>query len=165
MSFHVVRPRLLFVLEGFLIPVIFLLLQQKYVIPTTSLFVQRLFHSVCIHAECIPSTRGQEMMWVRQYPHVSAILMASTYTDRKNLVCDERTYIPNSEFSPIQVLVKLLRIVFPIPIQQMGDHTSFVQDKILSHDFGHVCRGRRNQTSGHSDFGILSHLRASSNFT
>ena len=34
-----------------------------------------------------------------------------------------------------------------------------------AHDFGHLCCGRRIHTSGHSDFGILSNLGASSNFT
>ena len=29
---------------------------------------------------------------------------------------------------------------------------------ILDHDFGHLCRGRRIQMSGHSDFGILNNL-------
>ena len=27
---------------------------------------------------------------------------------------------------------------------------------ILDHDFGHLCFGRRNQISGHSDFGIFN---------
>ena len=36
---------------------------------------------------------------------------------------------------------------------------------ILDHDFGHLCRGRRIQMSGHSDFGIFNNLWASSIFT
>ena len=36
---------------------------------------------------------------------------------------------------------------------------------MFAHDLGHVCRGRRINTSGHSDFGILSNLGASSSFT
>ena len=32
---------------------------------------------------------------------------------------------------------------------------------ILDHDFGHLCRGRRIQMSGHSDFGIFNNLWAS----
>ena len=35
---------------------------------------------------------------------------------------------------------------------------------LLHSDFCHVCRGKRIQTSGHSDFGILSNLGASSQF-
>ena len=36
---------------------------------------------------------------------------------------------------------------------------------ILDHDLGHLCRGRRIQMSGHSDFGIFNNLWASSIFT
>ena len=36
---------------------------------------------------------------------------------------------------------------------------------ILDHDFGHSCRGRRIQLSGHSDLGIFNNLWASSIFT
>ena len=36
---------------------------------------------------------------------------------------------------------------------------------MFAHGFGHLCRGRRIHTSGHSDAGILSNLGASSNFT
>ena len=36
---------------------------------------------------------------------------------------------------------------------------------ILDHDFGHLCRGRRTQMSGHSDFGIFNNLWASFIFT
>ena len=36
---------------------------------------------------------------------------------------------------------------------------------ILDHDFGHLCRGRRIQMSGHSDFGIFNNSWASSIFT
>ena len=64
------RTTLPFVREVSATLVIFLLLQQKYVTQTSSKTFQWLFHSVCIHAECIPSTHGQEMMCVRQYPHV-----------------------------------------------------------------------------------------------
>ena len=31
---------------------------------------------------------------------------------------------------------------------------------MFAHDFGHLCRGRRIHTSGHSDIGILSNLGA-----
>ena len=36
---------------------------------------------------------------------------------------------------------------------------------ILDHDFGHLCRGKRIQMSGLSDFGIFSNFGASSIFT
>ena len=52
----------------------------------------------------------------------------------------------------------------------MGDRANFVREvsqdlKNFPHGFGHLCRGKRIQTSGHSDFGILSNFRASSIFT
>ena len=50
----------------------------------------------------------------------------------------------------------------------MDDRRSFVpevpRDLNFSYDFGHLCRGRRIQTSGHSDFGISSNLGAPFNF-
>ena len=54
--------------------------------------------------------------------------MASTFFDEKNLVCDERTCIPKSVISPIHVLLKILRIVYPIAIPLMDDRTSVVQE-------------------------------------
>ena len=36
---------------------------------------------------------------------------------------------------------------------------------MFDHDLGHLCRGRRIHKSGHSDFGILSNLGASSILT
>ena len=90
--------------------VIFLLLQQKYVIQTSSYIVQQLllFHSVCIQTKGIPSTHGQEMMWVRQCPfskllprgnhflflssHVDVVHMLTEITQlqRPNAVLDVR---------------------------------------------------------------------------
>ena len=79
---------------------------------------------------------------------------------------NEQTF-PGRNFSPIQVLIKLLRSVFPIAIRLMDDRTSFVQevprDLQFFHDFGHCSVERWIQTSRHSDVGILSNLGASSN--
>ena len=36
---------------------------------------------------------------------------------------------------------------------------------MLDRDFGHLCRGRRIQMSGHSDFGIFKKVGASSTLT
>ena len=79
-------------------------------------------------------TRDQEMRLVRQDQHFSSI--SSTWEpDTASfqpfkyypripisiiLVFSEQRDIPNSVLFPIQVLVKLLRIVFPITIQLMG---------------------------------------------
>ena len=39
------------------------------------------------------------------------------------------------------------------------------RSSMFAHDLGHLCRGRRIHTSGHSDLGVLSNLGASSNFS
>ena len=70
--------------------------------------------SICIHVKCIPSIRGQEMVFVLQDPQVSSI--SSTYGSdfaffqpfwchprlpiRTILVFDEQTDIPSSVFFP-----------------------------------------------------------------
>ena len=169
--------------EAFPILIIFQLLQQKYVIQTSLV----LFHYCFIWFAFTLSTSRVFMVkkWCafRQYPHFhqvlphgSHILLLSSLSDvihmywQKNLVFDKRTYIPKLVLSPIQVLMKLLPLVFPKAIQLLDDHTNFVQEvpwdlQGFAHDLGHSCRGRRIQTSGHSDLGILSNLGASSNFT
>ena len=44
------------------------------------------------------------------------------------LVSDERTYIPNSDISPIQAPIELSRLVFPITILPIGVHFNFVRE-------------------------------------
>ena len=140
-----------------------------------SIIVSFGLHSRCVH--------GQEMMWSSistifiNFFHMGAIFcffpdifnVIHTYWQKWS-VFDERTYIPNPVFSPIQVLMKLLRIVspmttangWPCKFRSRGNMGS----SMLSHDFGLLCRGRRIQTCGHSFFRIfLSNLRASSNCT
>ena len=133
------RSTLPFVSEVSATPVLFLLLQQKYVTQTFSRTVQWLFHSVCIHVECIPSTHGQETMCVRQYPRLSSI--SSTWEPYSascqpfwchlrflteiTLVSDERTYIPSSEFVPNQASSNCLS---SIAIGLMGVQKIFVQE-------------------------------------
>ena len=93
------KTTLQFASECFQTPVIFQLLQQKYVIQTSSSIVQQLIHSVCIYAEYIPNIHGQEMMWVRQCPHFPsfstwepfpAILMSSPLCDCSCKFVDHR---------------------------------------------------------------------------
>ena len=65
--------------------------------------------------------------------------------------------------SPNRISIRLSQIDFPIIVLLKDDHTDFVQEErlglsILDHDFGHLCRGRRIQMSGHSDFGIINNL-------
>ena len=76
---------------------------------------------------------------------------------------DEQRDIPNLEFSPIHVSIGLSQIAFPIIVLPKDDHTDFAQEErpgssILDHDFGHLCRGRRIQMSGHSVFGIFNNF-------
>ena len=135
MTFHIVGPCYC--------SCVFLLPQQKYVIQTSMYLVQQLFHLVCIHVEYIPNFHGQEMImfvkinvfssisstWKPSFCFFPVILMSSTHTDRKkNLVSDERTYIPNLVLFPIQVFMKLPPIVFLITIRQMDDHINSVQE-------------------------------------
>ena len=68
------RTTPLYACEVSAIPVIFTAApEQKYVIRTSLCTVQWLFHSLYIFFECIPNTRGQEMMQVRQYLRSSSI--------------------------------------------------------------------------------------------
>ena len=74
-----------------------------------------------------------------------------------------RISIPDWKLSPNRISKGLSQIAFPIIVLPKGDRTDFVQEErlgssILDHDLGHLCRGRRIQMSGHSDFGIFNNL-------
>ena len=124
-------------------------------------------------------------MPVRQYLHLSSI--SSTWEPysasfqpfwchphvltQKSNPCFRWTNI-HSQFGVFShpSSIKLLRIVFPISNPANGWPYKFrsrgtTGSSKFPHDFGHLCRGRRIQISGHSDFGILSNLGASYNFT
>ena len=71
--------------------------------------------------------------------------------------------IPNLEFSPSHVSIGFSQIAFPTIVLPKDDRTNSFQEErtgssILDHDFGHLCRGRRIQMSGHSDLGIFNNL-------
>ena len=84
-----------------------------------------------------------------------AIMMSSTCTDTKNLVSDDRTFIPN--------LLKLLRIVFPKTNPRSWMTVQEVPRDLQSLPMiWAICCGRRIHTSEHSDLGILSTLGTSS---
>ena len=52
-----------------------------------------------------------------------AILMSSPHVPTEiTLVFDERTFFPNLELVPIQALIQLLRVVFPITIRPTDNH-------------------------------------------
>ena len=76
---------------------------------------------------------------------------------------DAQRDIPNLEFSPNRTSIGFSQIAFPIIVLPKDDHTDSpprgtTGSSILDHDFGHLCRGRRIQMSGHSDFGIFDNL-------
>ena len=89
---------------------------QIYVIKKWVWFV-KMNVSPSISSTWEPDSASVQAFWC--HPHVS---------DRNTLVSIERTYIPSSGLSPIQVLIKLARIVFPITIRLMDDHINFVQE-------------------------------------
>ena len=59
--------------------------------------------------------------------------------------------------NPVQVPIERPQTVFPTRGQQVGDITNFVREepqglRCFDQDLGHLCRGRRVQKYGHSDF-------------
>ena len=81
-----------------------------------------------------------------------------------------RISIPNLEPSPNRAAIGFSQIAFPMIVLPKDDRIDFAQEErlgssILDHDLGHLCRGRRIQMSGHSDFGIFNNFGASSIFT
>ena len=125
-----------------------------------SSFVNTSFFRFFNNNNCQSKTHFVSNFWKINYSNpkfCSVILLLLRYADR-NKPCFRWMNV-RSQFGPIQVLLKLLRIVFPITMRLMGDRISFVQevprDLYFRNFFGHVCRARRIQTSGHSDFRIF----------
>ena len=84
--------------------------------------------------------------------------MSSTYTDKKNPFW--RLYDKHRQLETFSqpYSVGFSQISLPIIVLPKDDRTGSVQEEqlgssILDHDLGHVCRGRRIQMYGHSDFG------------
>ena len=76
---------------------------------------------------------------------------------------DEQRDIPNLEFSPIHISIGFSRITFPIMVLPKYDRTDSAQEEQLGLPYwtmilANLCRGRRIQMSGHSDFGIFNNL-------
>ena len=98
-----------------------------------------------------------------------ANLMSSTYTDKNNPFwrCTNK-HSQLETFSQLCFNSIYLNCLshnspakgWPYRFRSRGTTGS----SILDHDFGHLCRGRRIQMSGHSDFGIFNNLWASSIF-
>ena len=78
------------------------------------------------------------------------------------LVFDEQKDIPNSVRFPIQIPTRTFSNCLSHKSPASGCPFKFrsrrsTGSSICLHDFGHLCRGRRIQKSGHSDFGIFQH--------
>ena len=109
------------------------------------------------------STSDQELVFFQPifcHPHTQM---------RTILFRDEQRDIPNLKFSPNHVSIRFSQIAFPIysPAKRWPSQIWLKKNdgsSILDHDFGHLCRGRRIQMSGHSDFRIFKNLWASSIF-
>ena len=74
--------------------------------------------------------------------------------------------IPDWKPSPNRTSIGFSQIAFPITVLPKDDHTDFAQEERLGLTYwtmilAILCRGRRIQMSGHSDFGffiICEHL-------
>ena len=99
-----------------------------------------------------------------------AIFMSSTYTD-KNIPCfcwTDRQSQFGTFLHPSSSRTSSNCLSHNNPAngcQHNFRSRSTTGSSMFAHDFGHWCHGRRTHTSGHSDFGILSFLAASSNCT
>ena len=99
-----------------------------------------------------------------------ANFMSSTCTDQNNPFsrCTNK-HFQLETFSQLY-FKRISQIAFPLTVLPKDDRTVFVQEERLglrywTTDFGHWCRARRIQTSGHCDLEILRKLGASSIFT
>ena len=97
-------------------------------------------------------------------------ILSSTYTDKNNPF--SRWTKRHSQFGSFsQPCFKrifsncLSPVVLPKRWPYRFRSRGTTGSSILDHDFGHLCRGRRIQMSGHSDLGIFKNLWASSIFT
>ena len=99
-----------------------------------------------------------------------ANLMSSTCTDKNNPFSRCTNKHSQLETFSNRTSIGFSQIAFPTTILPKDDRTDFAQEErlgssILDHDFGHLCRGRRIQMSGHSDLGMFNNCGASSIFT
>ena len=94
------------------------------------------------------------MSLLNAFPHRIHVLFLS----RIILFHDVQRDIPNLEFSPSHVSIGFSLIALPKTVLPKDDRKDFFQEERLDHDFGHLCRGRRIQLSGHSDLGIFNNL-------
>ena len=183
-SFPCRGTTLRFVREVFPILVIFLLLRQKRRDSNIFLYCSTIvsfgLHSRWVHPKYTLSRNdvGSSMStFFIIFFHMGAILcffpanlVSSTHTDKNN-PCFRWTNM-HSQFGtfshPNSIKASSNGLShnnpangWPYKFHSRGTTGS----SMFAHDFGHLCRGRRIHTSGHSGFVILSNLGASSNFT
>ena len=107
--------------------------------------------------------------FVEYFPHRIKILSLSSHFCHPHtqiriiLFHDVQRDIPNLELSPSHVSIGFSQIAFPTIVLPKDDRTDFSQEEQLGLPywimiFGHLCRGRRIQMSGHSDLGIFNNL-------
>ena len=157
--------------------VISLLSPQKFAIQTWLCNCPQYFCLFHIVFECSPSIHDPGKMLVLPNRLLDSVLSTSDqdFVAFQPISCPPHTQIriilfhnvqrdiPNLEFSPSHVLKGFSQIAFPIIVLPKDDRTDSTQrgtigSSILDHNFGHLCRGRRIQMSGHSDFGIFNNL-------
>ena len=114
-----------------------------------SLYCSIWFHSFRIHVESIPNIHGQEMMLV--LPDQLASSISSTWDSNSALFPAILKSSTNTDKNNPSVQISFTK-----------EHWIFT---VWPRFLASYCRGRRIHTSGHSDFGILSNLWASTIFT
>ena len=146
--------------------VIFTVVPAEIRIRTICCVVQEFSQWVCIPVECILSKRDQEIMLAPQCPRLSSIFfhmrakfcffpatfMSSMWTDKNKCCFLWASKHPNLVLFPNQV-PSFFRTVFPTSLAS-GCPYKFrsrgtTGSSMCSHDFGHLCFGRRVHTSEH----------------
>ena len=121
----------------------------------------------------------KERCWINffseYFPHRMNVLFTSSKFDdihihrKEQLFYDAPISIPNWKPSPNSAAMEVSRITFHIKMKVLpkDDRSGFkgtTVSSILDNDLGHLCRGKRVQMSGHSDFVIFSNFGESSIF-
>ena len=137
-----------------------------------------------IVVKCIPSFHDQGKMLVLPNRLLYWVLSTSDqrYVSLQPIWCHPHTQIRTTFFHGVRISIPSWKpFSQPYPNRIFSNclsHNSPAKgwpyrfrsrrttgSSILDHDFGHLCRGRRIQMSGHSDLEIFNNLWASSIFT
>ena len=164
--------------------VISLLHPRKFAIRTWFCNCPQYFCLFHIVFECSPSIHDPGKMlvlpnrllcWVlytsdQDFVSFQPILWHPHTQIRKTLFTMNEETFPIWKHSPNRTSIGSSQIAFPIIVLLKGwpyrwRSRGTTGSSILDHDLGHLCRGRRIQMSGHSDFGFFNNLWASSIFT